>query len=1304
MGCDHLIRKRIVSAVLSLGLIVSPFAGTVASYAAERTSTDDVCGKVTSGALSGAQVRDENPAAVGEVTGEAIVCFRQEEDTDNKSETSVKKEQEKEIESESYVDDAEAILLVDSPEETLAESEDASAETADPDKAEAAEASDADTTEDLASDDGLPGVITLVQSDHLSTDELIAELEARDDVIYAEPNYIYRPQSMEDFTGDQWGPDSTYGIGVDGWNTYNEGKPSPKVDTSKQVIAIVDTGVDYNHVDLKDVMWDEGENYPELVKLGGGKYGYTGTRVNTSIEPYNSADPMDDQGHGTHCAGIAAAAWNGVGVSGIASGARIMALKASNEKGSFAVDSVIRAYNYMITAKKAGVNICSANNSFGGAVSTQTELLLLAEATKAGIVCCFAAGNDSRDLDSTNATAAMRAAFPQVLVVGASDTDGSAAEFSNYGRRDVDIFAPGVRIISTIPMGKGTPSETTSPFTDGGNPCVVDYSEKTTFGDDVMGLQTGEGTVASIRKGVDDKNVLHLVSEDGSFILRTKKFSDLTELKGGVLRVYVAEKCSASISAETIDDDGPESIGSRDVNLIKGWNDVGFLANEFFDGSEKPNNSVEITLSLKKDKDAVTETDVRFVRLANAAEDFMTWNGTSMATPHITGAVAVLAAAFPEDSAAKLAARVTGSVMPISEMKDLCLSGGVFRLDKALAGETVPVPQAATAENGTVTVQGFFFGTSKGSLTIAGKTCEVTSWSDEKITAKLPADLPEGESVVEVTSSKGAGHNYFVFSKAEEQYDSLPLPGAAVADNGLYESAEKAIEEYPDFYYGTLTGMTALNGSLYVLFVSKDDNTVIYQYEIKTKTWKRVYSGGDYAPVGAVCNWDGKVLFLASNQPKESSAIAVFDPDTGKVTWKQYRNDAYEYGHRMVNTGAGIYLIGGNESADGDNPRNQAPINYLRKLDPTTMTITTFEGEPIGIDSQNPVIAAASEDTFYVMRGSGYIHRNQADMFKVTVDPEGKKEPKADTIENNGKIFPGMDLEGDYNAAGIATKKGLLVTGPARTDSNGNVVEDTYLVSYDGQSCTAMDKVVSRRPMYLMAAAGYDGKCYILGQTRGSDTLCVFTAIDAETLPTVGEKTTPDEPVPSATYSNEWVKGVWYDSKGVADTGRTAKWKKNKTGWYYIDTKGWYPKSQWLKVDGKNYWFNAKGYMASNEWVKGKWFNKDGTQTYKYTGKWKKNKTGWYYIDTKGWYPKKQWQKIDGKWYWFDAKGYMAENEYIKGWWCGKGGAQTYKYKASWKKNKTGWYYIDTNGWYAKKQTLKIDGVKYTFDAAGYLK
>ncbi len=123
----------------------------------------------------------------------------------------------------------------------------------------------------------------------------------------------------------------------------------------------------------------------------------------------------------------------------------------------------------------------------------------------------------------------------------------------------------------------------------------------------------------------------------------------------------------------------------------------------------------------------------------------------------------------------------------------------------------------------------------------------------------------------------------------------------------------------------------------------------------------------------------------------------------------------------------------------------------------------------------------------------------------------------------------------------------------------------------------------------------------------------------------------------------------------------------------------------------------------SNEWVDGKWYNSDGTQTYKGTMSWKKNSTGWWIEDSAGWYPTSKWQKIDGKWYYFTADGYMDYSEYRDGYWLGSDGAWIESYSGGkWSVDGTGWWYSDSSGWYPANQWLWIDGTNYHFNAKGY--
>ena len=149
-----------------------------------------------------------------------------------------------------------------------------------------------------------------------------------------------------------------------------------------------------------------------------------------------------------------------------------------------------------------------------------------------------------------------------------------------------------------------------------------------------------------------------------------------------------------------------------------------------------------------------------------------------------------------------------------------------------------------------------------------------------------------------------------------------------------------------------------------------------------------------------------------------------------------------------------------------------------------------------------------------------------------------------------------------------------------------------------------------------------------------------------------------DDKKDTTKYSNEWVDGKWYNADGTQTYKATLSWKQDATGWWVVDSDGWYPTSQWQKIDGKWYYFLADGYMDYSEYRDGCWLGADGAWDQAYSGGyWASDATGWWYTDASGWYPTSQWVWIDGSCYYFGADGYMATNQYVDGCWVGADGA-----------------------------------------------
>lgn len=268
--------------------------------------------------------------------------------------------------------------------------------------------------------------------------QAVAALSRRADIAYIEPDQVYHawqqalPTGISRAAVDQvWLGDATTGQ----WLINNH--PAPALDVD---IAILDTGISTSH--------------PDLNVIGGQRFYVQGVRLRQDTN-YN-----DDNGHGSHVAGTAAAIDNGLGVVGVAPGARLWAVKVLDRNGSGSLSGVIAGVDW-VTARAGTIEV--ANMSLGGGYS-QAINDAVKRGTEAGIVFVVAAGNSNAD--SANYSPASE---PTAITVSAlADQDGSPgglgsatsygpddslASFSNYGSA-VDIAAPGVDILSTY-LGSG---------------------------------------------------------------------------------------------------------------------------------------------------------------------------------------------------------------------------------------------------------------------------------------------------------------------------------------------------------------------------------------------------------------------------------------------------------------------------------------------------------------------------------------------------------------------------------------------------------------------------------------------------------------------------------------------------------------------------------------------------------------------------------------------------------------------------------------------------------------------------------
>lgn len=252
----------------------------------------------------------------------------------------------------------------------------------------------------------------------------VIELGARDDqakaiatysslpgVEYAEVNGIYTHQNIpnDPFYNQQWALPAVQA--PQAWNMF--------VASSNVTIAIIDTGVNMSHVDLA------------------GRFVAGYDFVN------NDSNAADDQGHGTHCAGIAAGIRNnGTGIAGLGGGAMIMPVKVLNSSGSGSTANIAAGIDW---ASANGADVLSL--SLGGSGFSQTMQDAVNLAWSRGSVIVAAAGN------SNTSTMFYPAGYVNAIAVGSTTTNGVRSSFSNFGATWVDVAAPGSNIYSTLMNG-----------------------------------------------------------------------------------------------------------------------------------------------------------------------------------------------------------------------------------------------------------------------------------------------------------------------------------------------------------------------------------------------------------------------------------------------------------------------------------------------------------------------------------------------------------------------------------------------------------------------------------------------------------------------------------------------------------------------------------------------------------------------------------------------------------------------------------------------------------------------------------
>lgn len=528
----------------------------------------------------------------------------------------------------------------------------------------------------------------------------VARLRQQPDVAFAQPNYVYRalgtPPPDPRF-GQLWGLHNTgqtvfgsvgiAGIDVNALEAWDHSRGT------NQVIAVADTGVDVTHPDLVANLWTN----PDEPKNGLDDDG------NGIVDDVHGADLIDGDGnpddlerHGSHVAGTVAAATNGIGVAGVAPDARIMGVRVLDAEGFGTSAGIANGTEY---AADQGADVL--NLSLGGPPDAGDALMAAAIRAATETVVVAAAGNDGSDNDAEPTTpctfhhlADADPTFvepPNLICVAAVDNRGALADFSNFGSESVDVAAPGVDTLSTR--------------TD------YDAAYAESFEGDITAgwvLEPGwHRTNATAYRGS-----FSLADSAGDYGANEDKLAypqtggDLTGRTGCRMQLELRLATADAGDGILISAQAPgETAGTGFTGNTGG----SFESIDFPIASLDDEPNVIPVVQFISDSSGVADgayVDDLALACRGATYDatnYVYFSGTSMATPHVAGAAALVTAAAPAASPSQVVEALRAGVQPLVSLQGKTVTGGLVDACRAVHAALNRAPDCARPGSQTPT-------------------------------------------------------------------------------------------------------------------------------------------------------------------------------------------------------------------------------------------------------------------------------------------------------------------------------------------------------------------------------------------------------------------------------------------------------------------------------------------------------------------------------------------------------------------------------------------------------------------------
>ncbi len=517
----------------------------------------------------------------------------------------------------------------------------------------------------------------------------LAAYRSDPNVEYVQPNYIYHATAVPNDPqyGQLW-PFKNTGQTINNsltqppssaiFSTNNPGAAGDDMnielawdhitDCSSVVVAVVDSGVNYNQEDLAINMWNGGPSFPNHGR--------------DFVD--NDNDPMDLNGHGTHVAGIIGAAGNnGLGTTGVCWKASIMAVRALDASGSGTTAAIIQGINF------AAVNGAKViNMSLGGAGFDQAFSDAISSAQSSDIAVVVAAGNAASNNDITP-TYPCNFTQPNLVCVAALDQRYALASFSNFGATSVDVGAPGTNVLSAW---AGAATTINDNFNTGG---VLNWN--TSGGGWAYRLLPPSSTDALVNPATFPSGTYGNNADN-----RVYQTFNLSGKNAATLNFFgqVTIQAGDSLNVNYRSSGGDPFAGG--VQLIGGSGTTGGIAPFSFDLSPCISATCSVGFQLLSDASGTAQGagilafSIETLQLNTTS--YNTISGTSMATPEVAGLAAMLRAFQPQYTYADTANAIKNGGRPIAALAGKTTSGKAVDAMSILAYINPPTGLAAAVQ------------------------------------------------------------------------------------------------------------------------------------------------------------------------------------------------------------------------------------------------------------------------------------------------------------------------------------------------------------------------------------------------------------------------------------------------------------------------------------------------------------------------------------------------------------------------------------------------------------------------------